>query len=222
LPLGAARIVAAPHDTRVKTKNRFYDMRGTLDQLEFNVVKDEPDRTDNRESKVYLSKPYEHSNSGVCRLDNRGAGTAAAWSQRGGPHVFLYTRRREVTRSPELTPHWRGLHKSVGRRRWLATAIERLVDYDDWFVREVEKGLAQVDAGHTPTHEVGARLNKHDFIFERAVDAAPDGSRAEGPPRWPLVRMEQTGDGQPREIPRAPRKGPHAGARSRVPAHELA
>jgi hypothetical protein len=41
----------------VKTKNRFYDMRGTLDQLEFNVVKYEPNRTDNRESKVYLSKP---------------------------------------------------------------------------------------------------------------------------------------------------------------------
>jgi predicted transcriptional regulator len=41
-------------------------------------------------------------------------------------------------------------------------AIERLVDYDDWFVREVQKGLAQIDAGHTLTHEeVGARLNTH-------------------------------------------------------------
>jgi predicted transcriptional regulator len=41
-------------------------------------------------------------------------------------------------------------------------AIERLVDYDDWFVREVEKGLAQVEAGHTLTHEeVGARLNEY-------------------------------------------------------------
>ncbi len=44
------------HEVVVKTKNRFYDMRGTLDQLEFNVVKYEPHRTDNRESKVYLSK----------------------------------------------------------------------------------------------------------------------------------------------------------------------
>ena len=44
------------HEVVVKTKNRFYDMRGTLDQLEFNVVKYEPNRTDNRESKVYLSK----------------------------------------------------------------------------------------------------------------------------------------------------------------------
>jgi predicted transcriptional regulator len=41
-------------------------------------------------------------------------------------------------------------------------AIERLVEYDDWFVREVEKGLAQSAAGHTLTHdEVGARLNTH-------------------------------------------------------------
>jgi len=40
----------------VKTKNRFYDMRGTLDHLEFNIVKFEPHEADNRESKVYLSK----------------------------------------------------------------------------------------------------------------------------------------------------------------------
>jgi GNAT superfamily N-acetyltransferase len=40
----------------VKTKNRFYDMRGTLDTLQFDVVKFEPHAADNRESKVYLSK----------------------------------------------------------------------------------------------------------------------------------------------------------------------
>ena len=39
----------------VKTKNRFYEMRGTLDHLHFNVVKYEP-HADNQESKVYLSK----------------------------------------------------------------------------------------------------------------------------------------------------------------------
>jgi predicted transcriptional regulator len=38
-------------------------------------------------------------------------------------------------------------------------AIERMVDCDDWFVREVEKGLAQVERGETLSHdEVGARL----------------------------------------------------------------
>lgn len=40
-------------------------------------------------------------------------------------------------------------------------AIERLVDYDDWFVREVEHGLAQVERGETLSHEdVGARLGR--------------------------------------------------------------
>jgi hypothetical protein len=39
----------------VKTKNKFYEMRGTLDHLHFDVVKYEP-HPDNRESKVYLSK----------------------------------------------------------------------------------------------------------------------------------------------------------------------
>jgi len=40
----------------VKTKNRFYDMRGTLDHLRFEVVKYERNPADNAESKVYLSK----------------------------------------------------------------------------------------------------------------------------------------------------------------------
>jgi len=39
----------------VKTKNRYYDMRGTLDSLQFNVIKVEP-APDPLESKVYLSK----------------------------------------------------------------------------------------------------------------------------------------------------------------------
>jgi len=40
----------------VKTKNRFYEMRGTLDHLRFEVVKYERHHADNAESKVYLSK----------------------------------------------------------------------------------------------------------------------------------------------------------------------
>ena len=39
-----------------KTKNRLYSMRGTLDHLEFNVIKLDANELDNRESKVYLSK----------------------------------------------------------------------------------------------------------------------------------------------------------------------
>lgn len=40
----------------VKTKNKFYEMRGTLDHLHFEVVKYERQDRDNAESKVYLSK----------------------------------------------------------------------------------------------------------------------------------------------------------------------
>jgi hypothetical protein len=40
----------------VKTKNRYYGMRSTLTQLQFDVVKYERNPHDNAESKVYLSK----------------------------------------------------------------------------------------------------------------------------------------------------------------------
>jgi hypothetical protein len=39
----------------VKTKNRYFDMRGTLDSLQFNIIKLEP-ASDPLESKVYMSK----------------------------------------------------------------------------------------------------------------------------------------------------------------------
>ena len=40
-------------------------------------------------------------------------------------------------------------------------AIERFVNYDEWFVNEVEKGLAQIERGEILTHEqVGSRLKK--------------------------------------------------------------
>jgi len=46
----------AYHELVVKTKNKYYHMRATLDHLRFDVIKFEAHRTDNRESKVYLSK----------------------------------------------------------------------------------------------------------------------------------------------------------------------
>jgi GNAT superfamily N-acetyltransferase len=49
------------HEVIVKTKNKFYDMRGTLDHLRFEVVKFEQHPTDNAESKVYLSKKLDAS-----------------------------------------------------------------------------------------------------------------------------------------------------------------
>ena len=49
------------HEIVVKTKNKFYEMRGTLDNLEFQVVKYERHHEDNGESKVYLSKKLDAS-----------------------------------------------------------------------------------------------------------------------------------------------------------------
>jgi predicted transcriptional regulator len=69
----------------------------------------------------------------------------------------------EVNLSPDLASK---LARAAGRRgisaeRLAQEAIERAVDYDDWFIREVEKGLAQIDAGQVLTHEaVGARLEQ--------------------------------------------------------------
>lgn len=70
----------------------------------------------------------------------------------------------EVTLSVDLqaklarVAHQRGVDAQALARE----AIERFVDYDDWFVREVENGLAQVESGHTLSHEeVGARLESY-------------------------------------------------------------
>lgn len=58
------------------------------------------------------------------------------------------------------------LARAAGRRGMAAEAlvleaIERAVEYDDWFLREVEKGLAQIEHGDVLTHEeVGARLDR--------------------------------------------------------------
>ncbi len=44
------------HELVVKTKNRFYGMRATLDHLSFDVIKFQRHLRDNKDSKVYLSK----------------------------------------------------------------------------------------------------------------------------------------------------------------------
>lgn len=44
----------------------------------------------------------------------------------------------------------------------IVEAVERMVNYDEWFLAEVEKGLAQIESGHTLSHEeIGARLDKY-------------------------------------------------------------
>ena len=51
--------------------------------------------------------------------------------------------------------------RGVSAELLIREAIERAVDYDDWFIREVEKGLAQVESGQVLTHEaVGKRVEQ--------------------------------------------------------------
>ena len=49
-------VAAGFDEVVVKTKNRYYEMRSTLDNLHFNVLKFVPNPIENLESKVFLSK----------------------------------------------------------------------------------------------------------------------------------------------------------------------
>jgi len=70
----------------------------------------------------------------------------------------------EVSLSPDVQAKLARLAAGRGKgpEALAREAIERLVDYDEWFVNnEVEKGLAQIARGEVLTHEeVGARPEK--------------------------------------------------------------
>jgi predicted transcriptional regulator len=76
----------------------------------------------------------------------------------------------ELRLTPELAARLSRLAAQQGRevQALAQESIERLVDYDEWFIREVEKGLASADRGETLTHEeVGERLER--LIAEKRV-----------------------------------------------------
>ena len=56
---------------------------------------------------------------------------------------------------PELQAKLDRIAAQQGRAResLVNEAVERLVGYDEWFVRQVEKGLAQVERGEVLEHE---------------------------------------------------------------------
>jgi predicted transcriptional regulator len=69
----------------------------------------------------------------------------------------------EVTLNPDVQAKLERLAGECGRdaEALAREAIERFVDYDEWFVNEVEKGLAQIARGEVLSHEeVGARLER--------------------------------------------------------------
>lgn len=69
----------------------------------------------------------------------------------------------EVHLSPEVQAKLNRLAAAQGRdtEALAQEAIARFVDHDEWFIREVEKGLASADRGELLTHEeVGERLER--------------------------------------------------------------
>ena len=75
----------------------------------------------------------------------------------------FYTDGMEVKLSPELQAKLESIAAQQGRdsASLVHEAVERLVGHDEWFMRQVEKGLAQIERGETVPHEeVAARMEK--------------------------------------------------------------
>jgi predicted transcriptional regulator len=69
----------------------------------------------------------------------------------------------EVNLNPDLQARLSQLASQQGRdaEALAREAIERLVEYDEWFVEEVDKGLLQVKQGKLVTHEeTGMRMER--------------------------------------------------------------
>jgi predicted transcriptional regulator len=66
----------------------------------------------------------------------------------------------EVDLAPDLEAKLTRLAAEQGRdtRALVREAVERLVNYDKWFFREVEKGLAAADRGELIDHEEIGKL----------------------------------------------------------------
>jgi len=60
----------------------------------------------------------------------------------------------EVDLTPDLEAKLARLAAEQGRetRALVREALERFLDYDEWFAREVEKGLAAADRGELSEH----------------------------------------------------------------------
>jgi predicted transcriptional regulator len=60
----------------------------------------------------------------------------------------------DVPLNPELQAKVRRLAEQQGRASTalIVEAVERMVDHDEWFLREVDKGLAAADRGELVDH----------------------------------------------------------------------
>ena len=66
----------------------------------------------------------------------------------------------EVDFSPDLEAKLASLAAEQGRdtKALVREAVERFVSYDEWFIREVEKGSAAADRGEFNEHEEIGKL----------------------------------------------------------------
>jgi len=74
-----------------------------------------------------------------------------------------YTDAMEVKLSPELQAKLDSIAAQQGRdsASLVHEAVEGLIGYDEWFMRQAEEGLAQIDRGEVIPHdEVAARMEK--------------------------------------------------------------
>ncbi len=69
----------------------------------------------------------------------------------------------EVHLSPDLQAKLAQLASQQGRdsEALVVEAVQRMVNYDEWFIREVEKGMAAADRGEFVDHdEVRKRIER--------------------------------------------------------------
>ncbi len=66
----------------------------------------------------------------------------------------------EVDFTPEIEAKLSRMAAEQGRdaKAIVRDAVERFVDYDEWFVREVEKGIAAADRGEFVEHDEVRRI----------------------------------------------------------------
>jgi predicted transcriptional regulator len=69
----------------------------------------------------------------------------------------------EIHLTPEKEARVRELAARTGQEtaQVIEEAVDRLLDYDSWFIREVEKGQVEAARGNLISHEeVGRRIEK--------------------------------------------------------------
>jgi predicted transcriptional regulator len=79
------------------------------------------------------------------------------------PRTTFYTGGMEVKLSPKLQAKLDSIAAQQGRdsASLVHEAVERLIGYDDWFMRQVEEGLAQIERGEVLSpEEVAARMEQ--------------------------------------------------------------